>query len=477
MNILCYGFGTTPIFFRALIDYVNCSKINWSIILPQSNHAGLFTEVILPENILCLYEEMAKLDKEQANFSILRDYPSNIFFAVESEKITLKNRPSSKQHSFVIRQYLVIKSFLQHQKPDIVIYAQPPEGIDGILLGQICKELNIKLAVPHHLRNIDRSFFADTEQEVFPVVHRRYDESKKWAESFLDSYKHETNFSTQDTPDSENEIYSIKFPSRSRRVLGFIKRFITEPDNREIGMLRVSLLNSWAPFLRDLIRGVRKRINRKIYNVSNLSDLPEKYIFYPLQYTPESSINVPAPYFVDQLRIVDAIRFSMPNDCVLVVKEHPVCLEMRNPKFLKTLTKKAGVLVLEPSVNTKMVIENAALTISVTGTASWEAFLLGKPSLVMADVFFANFLGGVCKFDELPRRLRDCIGSHISRKQRICALEEIYNGSAQFLARAPDGDYSSVMAKRNISTFWRELCERFDLVYPINELEEFKNLK
>lgn len=463
MKVMCYGFGTTPIFFRALMDHVCDRNVTWSIVLPQSNHVKLFTQALSAENILCLYEEMAKLDDASVSFGMLKNFPSNIFKAVETEKITLKERPSAKQHSFVLRQYSVLKSFLERQKPDIVIYAQPPEGLDGILIGQTCKELGIKIAVPHHLRNINRSFFADTEQEILPVLERDYTESLKWAETVLNRYERGMNLNPQDKRKFETEVHSISFPKRPERVVGFIKRFFKEPDNREIAMLRVSLLNSWAPFLRDIIRGLRKEINQRIFNVQTISDLPEKYIFYPLQYTPESSINVPAPYFVDQMRVIDAIRLSMPNDCMLVVKEHPVCLEMRDPNFLKSLTRKSGVLVLKPSTDTKTVIEHAVLTITVTGTASWEAFLAGKPSLVMADVFFADFLGGVCGIDNLAETIRTRIGTHIPKEQRIGALQTIYNASASFIASAPDGDYDSVMSTQGISTYWRELCERFDL--------------
>ena len=50
--------------------------------------------------------------------------------------------------------------------------------------------------------------------------------------------------------------------------------------------------------------------------------LPKRFIYYPLQVTPEASINTPAPYYVDQMRAIDALRLAMPPDCALVVKEH-----------------------------------------------------------------------------------------------------------------------------------------------------------
>ncbi|MFW2569173.1 hypothetical protein ACN5PA_10870, partial [Aliarcobacter butzleri] len=79
------------------------------------------------------------------------------------------------------------------------------------------------------------------------------------------------------------------------------------------------------PIYRDSIWRIRKYFAKKQYNLDNFEDLPKRYIYYPLQYSPESSLNIPAPFYIDQMRIIDALRMNMPNDMKLVVKEHPSC--------------------------------------------------------------------------------------------------------------------------------------------------------
>ena len=81
----------------------------------------------------------------------------------------------------------------------------------------------------------------------------------------------------------------------------------------------------------------------------------------------------------------------------------------------------------------------------------------------MGSVFFADFLGGVCTLDNLSTTIKNRIGSRIERNQQVRALQILYNGSARFKARAPDDDYQSVMSKHNVSTYWKELCERYNL--------------
>src|SRR5690606_15063995 len=109
------------------------------------------------------------------------------------------------------------------------------------------------------------------------------------------------------------------------RAAGFARRLIDEPEMREFDVFRAMLLNN-IPLLAKAIWDTRGIINRRIFDIKSSESLPPRFAFYPLQYSPESSINTPAPYFVDQMRVIDAIRFSLPSDTILVVKEHPTCM-------------------------------------------------------------------------------------------------------------------------------------------------------
>lgn len=458
MKIAVFGFGSTPVFFKALIDYVSQTKdqILWSAILPTSHHLRLMKTVLPASQISCIHEQLPLVMEEAFDLTPLKGYPGNIFKDIETEKITLKHRDSQRQLKTALATYKIIKRFVDQNRPDYVLYAQPPEGMDGMILSGVASECGVKIAVPHHTRNIGRSFFSHSAQEIFPHVSNNLANSEKWAREFLNNFRTHHIKPEPKISDLNDEIVPHAFPSRLERTVGFFKRLVTEPENREIGMLRVSLLNSWFPIYRDLHRGIRKHVNKHIYNCRTIKDLPEKFIFYPLQYTPESSINVPAPYFVDQMRIIDIIRMAMPNDYQLVIKEHPACILVRDGSFTKSLLRKAGVIVVDYEVNTQDIIQIADLTISVTGTAAFEAFLYGKPSIVMAQTFFSELLGGHCGIDQLPNRIKHLLGLNISDDIILNRIQEIYSSTADFVGRSPEEAGSAMMRARNIATFWKE---------------------
>jgi hypothetical protein len=98
-----------------------------------------------------------------------------------------------------------------------------------------------------------------------------------------------------------------------------------------------------------------------------------------MQVTPEASINTPAPYYVDQMRAIDALRLAMPPDCALVVKEHPAGIRFRSVDLIRRIRKLPGLLVAKYTMDTREIIRRSSLTCAVTGTAVLEAFFLGRP--------------------------------------------------------------------------------------------------
>ena len=142
------------------------------------------------------------------------------------------------------------------------------------------------------------------------------------------------------------------------------------------------MLNN-LPALRDRWWGLRTTRAAREFDVDELDALPKRFIYYPLQVTPEASINTPAPYYVDQSRAIDALRLAMPSDCALVVKEHWAGIGFRSMDFVRQLRALPGLLVAKYTMNSRDLIRRASLTCAVTGTAAFEAFLLGRPAIAL----------------------------------------------------------------------------------------------
>jgi len=357
--------------------------------------------------------------------------------------------------------YILIKNFLIKVKPDHILYIQSPEDMEGMLLGGLAKELGIPLAIPHHTRHIGLSFFSFHRQETLPKANNINQSDIDKANKFLVDFR---NGNTQPSP-SYSKIGDggkhIPYDRKGKidRLISGISRYFYETRSRELRTLQISLLNNWFPLWRDLYRGGREFLSKRIYNCDSLENLPEKFVFYPIQYSPESSINIPSPFFIDQLRVIDAIRMSMPSDYILVVKEHPVCRTVRPLNFIKSLLNKAGVVVARYDLDTQKLIKKSNLVISVTGTAALEAFLYGKPSLVMGPTFFSDYLGGICTIDELPKRIRAISDVPVKKDIIIKFLSEVFAVSSNFLGRSPGEGNDKMMTFGNLHSFWNAFIE------------------
>ena len=464
MKILAFGFGTTPIFIKALIEHLQqtAGNVSWSVILPSSHHQKIMIDLLGEDAVFCLKTCLLSQEIKKPDMSVLKDYPGNIYKDIETEKISLKHKKSKKQLQIAVNTYVLLRDYVKAQQPDFILYVQPPEGMNGLILANISTEFGIPLVVPHHTRSIGLSFFSGSPQEVLPDYGapdtKDYECAEKFLKRFRDMHIDPVGYQKESVDD---DFIAYSSPSRFQRAINYLKRLRSESGSNEIGALQVSLLNVF-PFYRDFYRGLRGKKNSQLYNCESLINLPDKFIFYPLQYSPESSINVPAPYFVDQLRVVDAIRMAMPSDTMLVVKEHPVCMNVRPSALMKALLRKAGVVVIKYDIDTQEIIKKASLTISVTGTAAFEAFLNGKPSIVMGPVFFSKFLGGECSIDQLKARISEKINFVVPDDQILDALTQVYSVSSEFYGRAPGEVGGKMMTRKNVINFWSAFLNHMD---------------
>ena len=176
----------------------------------------------------------------------------------------------------------------------------------------------------------------------------------------------------------------------------------------------------------------------------------EKYIYMPLHLIPESSTSVLGPFYLNELFNIEQISKSLPVGCCLYVKEHQSMVGERNLTFYKKVNRIPNVKMV--SVNyyrdPKPWIDNSIGVISVTGTAAFEAALIGKKSIVFGDVSF-NVIDGITRaysFEDLPKLISNLglidnthscaahistvrlLGTEINLKYLINEGEQILNG-------------------------------------------------
>jgi hypothetical protein len=116
----------------------------------------------------------------------------------------------------------------------------------------------------------------------------------------------------------------------------------------------------------------------------------EAYIYFPLHLTPEAATMVLSPAFTDQNALIDLLASRIPLTHKLYVKEHPTMIGRRPRGFYERIRRHANVRLLNPLFDSMTLTRRADLLASITGTAAWEAILMGRPvSDVRRKLFLA----------------------------------------------------------------------------------------
>ena len=189
-------------------------------------------------------------------------------------------------------------------------------------------------------------------------------------------------------------------PATAARVLSNYRRYRSGPakdDNHVPDPLRALLFAA-------VVNPLRARRTRRFLSPRFLPEtaLPKtRYAFFPLHTEPEVSLLVYGRPFLNQIEVIRALALSLPADTVLVVKEHPWMVGKRTLSAYKKILEIPRVRLVRPSLDARVLIQNAALVAVITGSIALEAAILGKPVVTFGD----------CPYNLLPetmvRRIAD----------------------------------------------------------------------
>jgi len=137
---------------------------------------------------------------------------------------------------------------------------------------------------------------------------------------------------------------------------------------------------------------IREEYNRLTYNFIKKTDykkiIDEKYILFGFHKQPESSIDVCGRYFEDQRITVLNLWRQLPPYWKLVIKEHSNEVGDRTYQFYRQLLKFPNIVLVNEKSDSHILIKNAQLVATNTGTMALEAALFGIPSITLSKVFF-----------------------------------------------------------------------------------------
>lgn len=448
MRVVLHGFGSFPIIFWHMIQHARSigAPIDWAIILTTDHHRELFVSLLGDERVTVLKH----VGEERYPGTGDLVYPGPLYRDIEAEKRTFKYAPAGKQYGRAMSLYRQVRNFMWAFGPTHAFVSQV-EGFDGKVFIAAAREFGAEVVVPTSCRNLGGTFFSPDDVESLPVyADGSAEPDRVAAQSFIESFRHAPKPARWNPDVTGDHLLDAFVPPLPVRVVAAARRWLAIPGGFQWDYLRASFLNN-LPFLRDAIWAARRRSNERHCDVRSLEDLPRKFIFYPLQYTPESSINTPAPYFLDQFRAIDAIRFAMPSDCVLVVKEHPACILLREGSFVRCLQNTGGVVVAHYGLSSLELVKRSGLTISVTGTATLEALLLGRRAITLGGSLVSGMLGNICPLSDLKRRISQELGAEIPDAEVVTAIATLFNVRYEVSFGSPGTPGEPVLRRKNIA--------------------------
>ena len=201
----------------------------------------------------------------------------------------------------------------------------------------------------------------------------------------------------------ERPAYALRNSALKFDIVPILKRlFVTlHPSklfpSRKIVMLDRAMNYELTPlaYIKNGLVGKCRRFIQKLLKVFDATpDLNKPYFYLPLHFAPENSDIYFGTSYDHHAGFVSQLAKHIPSDCQLYVKEHPSMAGRRPTTFYKELNELFNVRMIDPSVSTFDLIQKSRAVVTVTGTAGWEAYLLGKPVIVLGTIFY-NFLPSV----------------------------------------------------------------------------------
>lgn len=378
---LVYLIGSYGDFFPKIVEKTSdlsvCAYCENSIARTRCEESDCFYEVSY------LYDEFELVsNKNLTHFELKILNQINISEILLVDKHHLKKKNASYQEKYlngVLRSHLKI---LRKRKYTSCTFLSL-ETVCAFMLYRLCGLLNIEVVMYSQARFIPKSFFSRSHFEsinpelvsdFFSSYQGASKEASQWVADFVANRIDFRSIPEAACSDMIGRASVAPVVKRFFDVL--VRKFISEKYNP-----RLSISIKFRVYFEKFFKWFRlfkHAVIEKVLIKPRAFDFSDPYIFFPLHFSPESSINVPAPYFIDQTRVIDLV-LTRHDFCglKLVVKEHPAMLGTRPLAFYFETFRKPSLYWLAQKISSKEVIRNADKVVSVTGTASLEAFFLG----------------------------------------------------------------------------------------------------
>lgn len=386
----------------------------------------------------------------------------NLYEVLLVDKAHFKKKSGEYQLRYICTVGKRLADIFERTKPEY-IFLPIIETNDAMMAYRMAEYFGVTPIVYCHARFTNLSFFSGSHLELLPSYTELADkpeDDELWGREFLAKYNATPAPFDYRPPLPDGEIYDDigeDIGALGRLLRSIRLKFGVEQHNQMISL--------WISFQVHFQRFFTPTRNLIFHMVERFYIRPKPapehgYDFFPLHFSPESSINVPAPFYIDQSRVVDKILLErMGRNIPLVLKEHPAMYGFRPRGFYKALKNRPIVAFVHRKTPSFELIRKAETVYSVTGTACLEAFFLG----VKWVQFGNNFLSAwVCRRKELGKSITP-----------LDFIRDVRSVSRDFVLYSPGVSLSSdkiLFARENIE----KLCEHLKLHIKLSQKQHAK---
>jgi len=398
-----------------------------------------------------LYEGFNEIFDKSHGDEFISMFPDvNLSRVLMVDKSHYKRKSGSYQKKIINTMGMKLCEWFKREKPDFIFFPII-ESIDAMLAYALARKFNAEPIVYAHARHIHCSFYSQSCNETLPEYTKFEgfdDHIRSRASYILSEYKKLCKPLSYDYGADNKESRYIAPPMSNtlkRFARSFRLRYGTEKHNQTLKLLtkfEVYFQKKAVP-----IRNLKYNLIERFY-LKTLASKPLDFDYFPLHFSPESSINTPAPFYIDQERVVDRILLDREGNRPLLLKEHPAMFGFRAFSFYRKLKKKPLVYFLPANFSSIDLVRNAYTVYSVTGTACLEAFFLDKTWVQLGENFLNDWER---RFSKETGRIPD----------PLSFIESVLEVSDDFVLFAPGHSQERdnlLFSKKNVERMCRHLA-------------------
>lgn len=359
---------------------------------------------------------------------------SNKLLECESQVLTMMNSvdldnniPLSKKKNIYYAYVKYWYGVLVSSRPDAILFGDVPHSSVHYVIYCLAKLLNIKTITFKAIKIGGRIIFLDDIKD-YKKIHEEMERSKgkNFNKEDLSPDLRE-HYERQVNPLVDNRVFYVKKDYLKQRAMPYHlpgkRAFVRHIKNatflnmafdyvrmffhkRTIPHLEEMRCSGAYLLIKEYMRSkIKKRYKKEYEKLQNRPEFSKKFVYVTLQNQPECSTSAMGDIFVDQILMVDILSTSIPDDWILYVKESP--LQWSGPRthigryngYYEEICKRKNVRLVPVETSTFELIEKSQAVASVTGSASWEAILRKKPTLVFGYPWY-TYCSGVFRVSD-----------------------------------------------------------------------------